>query len=420
MDENSSARVGHLVDHLFRHESGRMVSVLTKMLGIKNLDTAHDIVQDTLLKAMTLWPYGGIPNNPPAWLYAVAKNKAIDFLRAQKRTRNIDEISIDRQSSAESGSIDSMFVEDAIQDSQLRMIFACCHPTIPEESQIALSLKTLCGLSVSEIAKAFLTSDDTIAKRIYRAKEKIHQERIEMEVPSASSLHTRLEIVLNVLYLLFNEGYNSSHPDRLIREDICAEAMRLCHLLTLHPATNQPISNALLALMCFQSSRLRSRIDEKGNIITLKYQNRQTWNHALIQKGRDYLDRAAEDNIVSVYHLEAGIAALHAFAPSFEQTDWQSVYHLYEVLYSIKPGPVIALNKAIASSYAISNESALELLNKIKGLEKHYLYHAALGEVYFALNRKAEAKQHFERAASLTMSKTEQQFLTDKLETCMD
>lgn len=388
-----------------------MVSVLTRMLGIAHLDAVHDIVQDTLLKAMTAWRYGNVPDNPPAWLYTVAKNKAIDFLRSQRSAKERQEPELTEVAV----SLDELFLESEIQDSQLRMIFACCHPAIPEESQIALSLKTLCGLSVMEISRAFLTNEETIAKRIYRAKEKIIQDKIQLEVPSAAQLTPRLEIVLNVLYLMFNEGYNSSHPDELIRKDICAEAMRLCHLLTHHPATNLPVSNALLALMCFQSSRLMSRIGHEGNIITLKYQDRSTWNHALIRKGSDYLDIAVESNDVSVYHLEAAIASLHASSPAFEQTDWKGVYHLYEALYAMKPTPVVALNKAIASSYAVNYQSALALLQEIRGLEKHYLYHAALGEVYSALEKPKEARLHFEKAMHLTSSKIEQQFLQEKI-----
>jgi RNA polymerase sigma factor (sigma-70 family) len=409
-------QVNQLVDHLFRHESGRMVSVLTKMLGLKNLEVAQDIVQDTLLKAMTHWRYGKVPDNPPAWLYTVARNKAIDFIRAQKLNPKAEEIGERTLLSAEDSH--DIFLEREIQDSQLRMIFACCHPSIAEESQIALSLKILCGLSAQEIARAFLTLEETIAKRIYRAKEKILAEKIELEVPSASLLKSRLENVLHVLYLLFNEGYNSSNPDELIRKDICAEAMRLCHLLTGHALTRTPSSNALLSLMCFQSSRFESRISESGNIITLKYQDRSTWSRALIRKGIDYLDLAAEGDSFSKYHLEAAIASLHASAPSFEATDWKSVYHLYETLYLINPSPVVALNKAIASSYAVSNESAFDLLNKIKGLEKHHLYYAALGEVCLALNKKPEAERHFLQAFDLTPSKTEQQLLQEKILGC--
>ncbi len=417
MDGTSPSRVDKLVDHLFRHESGKMVAVLTRMLGIEHLDVAQDIVQDTLLKAMRLWSFERIPDNPPAWLYTVAKNKGIDFLRAQKTKRIVpfDHVSIERGAAQA-----DPFDEGEIQDSLLRMIFTCCHHAIPEESQIAISLKTLCGLSVGEIAKAYLTSEETVAKRIYRAKEKIRQENILLEVPPADTVAPRLDAVLRVLYLMFNEGYNSSQRDQLIREDLCAEAMRLTHLVTQHPATNLPSARALLALMCFQASRLQARVDEDGNIITLRYQDRSRWNGALIEKGRDYLDRASEGSSFTAYHLEAAIAGLHASAPSFEQTDWLTVYDLYQVLYFINPSPVVALNKAIASAYAVSHESALELLRKIKGLEKHHLYHAALGEVYDALGNLPEAKKHFEAAAGLTTSKAEQHLLTSKIAGCMD
>jgi RNA polymerase sigma factor (sigma-70 family) len=415
MDERSRPSVNKVVDHLFRHESVKMVAVLTKMLGIDHLDVAQDIVQDTLLKAMRIWSLQGLPDNPPAWLYTVARNKAIDFVRA-KKTRN--KVAIENTPETFDAVTMDIFGEGQIQDSMLRMIFACCHPAIPEESQIALSLKTLCGLSVEEISKAYLTSEDTVAKRIYRAKEKIRQEKISLEVPTDQAFPLRLEVVLRVLYLMFNEGYNSSSPDELIRKDLCAEAMRLTHLLTEHPSTGLPQVNALLALMCFQSSRLLARIDSNGNIITLKHQDRAQWNKALVQKGRDYLDRASDGWAVSVYHLEAAIASLHTSSPSFEQTDWLTVFDLYQILYSINPSPIVALNKAIASSYAVSNESALESLRKIKGLEKNHIYHAALAEVYQALGNLSEAKRHLEQARDLTASKAERQLLMDKIEGC--
>lgn len=420
MLSTKAADINKLVDHLFRHESGKMVAVLTKLLGFDNLETAHDIVQDTLLKAMTAWSFGNVPENPAAWLYHVAKNKAIDFLRREKSFRKFGVQFVQQQDAriVADTHIQNLFLENEIQDSQLRMMFACCHPLIPQESQIALALKTLCGMGVHEIAQAFITSNDTITKRIYRAKEKIRNEKIELEVPARALLTERLDTVLHTLYLLFNEGYNSSHTDNLIREDLCEDAMRLCHLLTQNPVTNLPVAKALLALMCFQSSRLQSRMDEHGNIITLKYQNRSTWNRHLIQKGFNYLDEAAEGNHFSTYHLEAGIASLHAAAPSFERTDWKGVYHLYEILYSLKPSPVIALNKAIASAYAISMQSALDALHQIKGLEKHHLWYATLGEIYFGLNKKEEAKNYFQQALGLTVSKSEQQLLHDKISNC--
>lgn len=420
MQASSTIQVNHLIEHLFRNESGKMIAVLTRLLGFDNLETAQDIVQDTLLKAMATWSYGRLPENPSAWLYRAAKNRAIDYLRREKIFQKISPEYI-RQLQPDLNidpAINNMFLDDEIQDSQLRMMFACCHPSIPVESQIALSLKTLCGLSVHEIANAFLTNDDAVTKRIYRAKEKIKQEKIELEVPHANAINSRLEAVLQSLYLLFNEGYNSSHPNKLIREDLCEASMRLCHLLTEQSFTNLPETKALLSLMCFQSSRFQSRVDDKGNIIILKYQDRTLWNRALIQRGFDYLDAAAEGNHFSAYHLEAAIASLHAAAPSFERTDWKGVYHLYDILYNLKPGPVIALNKAIASAYAVSKQAAFDSLIQIKGLENHYLYYASLGEMCLGLDKKEEAKKYFSKAIALTGSKSEQSLLQEKIIQC--
>jgi len=412
--------ITQLIDHLFRHESGKMISVLSKLLGLQNLETANDIVQDSLLQAMNTWSFKGIPDNPSAWLYRVAKNKAIDFLRKEKKFREISpQYSYLLQSEYTlSSTVNNLFLENEIQDSQLRMMFACCHPSIAEESQIALTLKTLCGLSVSEIAKAFLTNDETIAKRIYRAKEKIKVERIEMDVPDTNELSIRLDTVLKSLYLLFNEGYNSSHADQLIRGDLCEEAMRLCYLLTENKITSYPRVKALLSLMCFQASRLNTRLDDKGNIILLKHQDRKRWSRPLIKKGFDYLDAAVEPFEISTYNIEAAIASLHAASPSFDQTDWKSIYHLYEMLYQLQPNPVVAMNKAIASAYAVNKENALYELQQIKGLENHHLYYASIGEIYFDLENKSEAKKFYQKALDLTSSAYEQQLLKSKINNC--
>ena len=412
--------INQLVDHLFRHESGKMVAVLSKLLGLQNLEPAQDIVQDTLLQAMTTWSFNGIPDNPPAWLYRVAKNKAIDFLRKERTIREINpRYSYLLQSEYTlSSTVNELFLENEMEDSQLRMMFACCHPAIPEESQIALTLKTLCGLNVNEIAKAFLTTDETIAKRIYRAKEKIKAEKIELEVPQSHELSLRTDTVLKSLYLLFNEGYKSSNPDKLIREDLCEDAMRLCFLITQHSLTAFPRSKALLALMCFQASRLDARLDDKNNIILLKHQDRSKWNRSLMSKGFELMEESTEPFEISAYHLEAAIASQHATARSFEQTDWKSIYHLYEMLYQLQPNPVVAMNKAIASSYAISKQNALTELQQIKGLENHHLYYASIAEVYFDLENKTEAKRFFKKALELTSSGHEQQLLKSKIINC--
>ena len=408
------------IDHLFRHESGKMTAVLSRLLGLQNLETAQDIVQDTLLQAMSTWSYNNVPDNPAAWLYRVAKNKAIDFLRREKKFRELSpQYAYLLQSEYSlSPTVNNLFLENEIEDSQLRMMFACCHPLIPAESQIALTLKTLCGLSATEIAHAFLTTDETIAKRIYRAREKIKAEQIELTAPNGQELQERLDAVLKSLYLLFNEGYNSSHPDQLIREDLCEEAIRLCHLLTQHSLTCLPRTYALLSLFCFQASRLHARLDDKGHIIILKYQDRNKWNRSLIRRGFDYLEMAAEPFEISTYHLEAAIASQHAAASSFEQTDWKSIYHLYELLYQLQPNPIVAMNKGIASAYAISKQHALNELQQINGLDHHHLYFASLGELYLDMKEPLKAKEQFEKAIRLTDSVSEKKFLAEKIGLC--
>ena len=418
--------IRQLADHLFRHESGKMIAVLSRLLGIQQLETAEDIVQDTLLQAMHTWSYKGLPDNPAAWLMKAAKNRAIDLLRRQNRFNQISpEYAYLLQS--ESGlepALDQLFLDHEIRDSQLRMIFACCHPAIPHESQVALTLKTLCGLSTSEIAKAFLCPEETIAKRIYRAREKINKEQIKLQVPAGPALRERLDAVLNSLYLLFNEGYNSSHPEQLIREDLCAEAMRLCHLLTENKETNQPGTRALLSLICFQTSRLGARLDDSGQIILLQFQNRSQWYRPLIKKGFEYLDTSIRpeteaDSLraITPYHLEAVIASLHAAAPSFEKTDWNKIYQLYQLLLQYRPGPVVAMNKAIAAAYAIGKQEALNELLAIEGLEQYYLYHTSLGEMYVKTNRLPEARASFNRALKLAPNQREKALVAQKMST---
>ena len=411
------------IDKLFRHESGKLVSVLSKLLGLQHLDTAHDIVQDTLLQALSTWTYNGMPENPSAWLNRVARNKAIDYLRRGKNFKmNIGPqySHLLRSEYILTPTINQLFQDDEIQDSQLRMIFACCHPSIPAESQIALALKVLCGLSSKEIARAFLTNEETINKRIYRAKEKIRSDKIELELPAPHELLGRLDAVLKSLYLLFNEGYNSSHPDQLIREDLCEEAVRLTYLLTLHQITNKAKTQALLALFCFQTSRLHARLDDKGNIILLKYQDRNKWFQPLIRRGFFYMDFAVTEPFeTSDYHIEAAIASLHASAKTFDETDWKMICFLYGQLYKIQPTPIIALNKAIACGYALNKENALEELKQITGLENYYLYYTSIGELYYELNNKEEAKKYYEKAMKLTTSRQEQQLLINKIQNCL-
>jgi RNA polymerase sigma-70 factor (ECF subfamily) len=409
--------VHQLVSHLFRHEAGKMAAVLTRLLGFHSLELAEDIVQDTLVKALSTWKIKGVPDNPQAWLYTVAKRKALDVIREQKiHEQHHTEIGLALKSEwTLAPTVANLFLENEIEDSQLRMMFACCHPSIPYESQIALTLKTLCGLSIEEIANSFLTNSETITKRLYRAREKIREENISLEGPIPAHLPGRIDAVLHSLYLLFNEGYNSSHPDSLIRHELCSEAMRLCLLMVNNKITAIPKAKALLALMCFQASRSEARVNNAGTIILLKDQDRSKWNNALIEKGKYYLEHAAEGNEFSEYHIEAAIAGCHTRAISFKETDWEQILQLYTLLSEIKPGPVIELNKAIAIGYARSSSEGLQALKSIKGLEQHYLYHSAMGDFYIDVGNLEEAKVCYQRALSLTSSNTEKELLQRKL-----
>lgn len=409
-------QVNQLVGHLFRYEAGRMAAVLTRMLGFQSLDLAEDIVQDTLMKALSAWKIKGIPDNPSAWLYTVAKRQAIDTIRkhrlqAQHHESILHEL---RSEWTLTPALNNLFGENEIEDSQLRMMFACCHPAIPYESQIALTLKTLCGLSIQEIANSFITSTEVINKRLYRAREKIRDERISLDAPAPAAMPGRLDAVLQTIYLLFNEGYNSSHPDELIRHDLCEEPIRLCILLTRNPVTDVSETRALLALLCFQASREDARTGIDGKIILLKDQDRSKWNMALIEQGKSFLERSSDGDAISAYHIEAAIAGCHARASAFENTDWKMITGLYSILSQIKPGPIVSMNLAIAMGYSRSPTVGLDALRSITGLEDYYLYHAAMGDFYARLGNHAQAQQCFRTAAELTASQPEKDLLAMK------
>jgi RNA polymerase sigma factor (sigma-70 family) len=411
--------VEQLIGHLFRHEAGKMTAVLYRLLGVGNGQIAEDIVQDTLLKAMETWGFHGVPQNPQAWLYTVAKNKALDFVRSKKRHELIhSELAELHQSGwAVSASVNMLFLENEIQDSQLRMMFACCHPSISEESQIALTLKTLCGLSTLEIASAFLTSEETIQKRIFRAKEKLREQHIKLEVPPVEALPLRLDAVLRMIYLLFNEGYYSTNSENQVRLDLCEEAVRLNYLLLQSSDLRLPKVQALMALMCLQSSRFPSRHDKDGATVLLQHQDRSRWNQELMNRGFSFLEEASRGNELSDYHIEASIAAVHATAKSFEETNWLQLVTLYEVLFSMKPSPIIAMNKAIAVGYATHPERGVQELLSIQGLEQNHFYYAALGRFYQLDSKKNEALTSFQKALSLAKSTTDIDFLKSTIGT---
>lgn len=412
--------VTKVVDHLFRHESGKMVAVLTRVFGFANIEQAEDIVQDTLIRALETWKFGKIPDNPQAWLYRTAKNKAIDLIRHQKVKHKIESELAPLLKSEYTlvHSMNEMFRENEIKDSQLRMMFACCHPAINTESQLTLMLKTLCGLSSKEIGNAFLSNEDTIQKRLYRTKEKIKEEHISLDYPGADSMPIRLDTVLKALYLLFNEGYNSSHPEKLIRDDLCEEAIRLTLLLTENSKTNLPQTNALLALMCYQASRFGARLDDKGFMVLLKDQDRTHWNKFLIERGNEYINRAAEGDMIHEYHFEAAIASLHANSKSYEETNWNLILQLYNNLSNRTHNPMVAINRAIVLGEVEGYDKAIHELKKIKGLNENCYYNTSLGEMYLKSGNKNEAVSYFQHALELTSSNAEIELIRRKINMC--
>ena len=417
MEENAS--FNQLVDHLFRHETGKMIAVLTRLFGIHNLSMAEDVVQDAFVKAVQTWKFNALPDNPSAWLMQVAKNKALDILRRKNLFDNYSKEFSTQIQEISNEFVDQVFLDTEIADSQLQLIFACCHPSLKEEDQIALTLKTISGFGVPEIAKALLTQEATIQKRLYRAKQFILKNNIQLEIPTGKELLARLETVYTVLYLIFNEGYNSSKADELIRKDLCAEAMRLCLLLSEHKASDEPATYALLALMCFQASRFESRLDENSSIILLAQQDRNKWNKELINRGYYYLNHSSEGKHLTVYHVESAIAAEHCMAASFEETNFERLLSLYDLLYEIKPTPVVQLNRAVVLSYTGKTQEAIDCVHTIINidhfLETQYIFNSVLGELYARNAQPQEAKNYFDHALKLTQSDAEKKLLKEKL-----
>ncbi|HEY4111363.1 RNA polymerase sigma factor [Puia sp.] len=408
-----------LVDHLFRHEAGKMIAVLTRIFGIHNLELVEDTVQETFLKALQVWKFGAMPDNPSAWLMRVARNHTVDLIRRQQKFADVStELSMRLQSETEIA-IEQFFLETEIADSQLRMVFTCCHPDLNLEDQVALTLKTVSGFGVQEIAKALVSNEAAIQKRLYRAKEYIREHDVRFEIPSGFALNDRLETVYMVLYLLFNEGYNSSKADELIRYDLCAEAMRLCKLVTEHKVTAQPSGFALLSLMCFQASRFESRLGEDNTIILLHQQDRQKWDRQLIQMGYHYLNGSSTGEVLSVYHLESAIAAEHCLAPDFASTNWPAMLRLYDYLLEQKPTPIVKLNRAIILAQTAGVAAAIDTILDIPGiaglLEQHYIYAAVLGDLYSRSGNFPEARRLLEKAYDLTPSLAEKKLLQEKM-----
>jgi RNA polymerase sigma factor (sigma-70 family) len=419
----ANGEISQLAEHLFRQEAGKLVSVLTGIFGIDRLQLAEDVVQEALIRALQTWPYYGIPKNPAAWITQTAKNLALDLIRREKLFRDKQpEIaaSVD-QWSADSRSDDSPLFDTEIKDSRLRLMFACCHPLIAPEEQTALALKTLCGFSASEIAKAFLTTEAAIAKRLTRARQKIRELRIPFEIPSGNELSARLNGVLQTLYLLFNEGYKASSGENLVKKDLCNEAIRLAKLLVEHPVGNQPRLHALVALMLLNAARFPTRTDAEGNILRLKEQDRSRWDRAMIGSGMSHLLQSAEGDEISDYHLQAGIAACHCAAGDYESTDWPQILSLYDRLIVVDDSPVVALNRAVAVANVHGPTAGIEAVEAIRNrgkLSSYYLLYAVLGEFEAQLGNPKTAAEHFRTARQLTEIKSEKIFLSKRIQAC--
>jgi len=405
--------INGLVDHLFRHRAGQMVATLTRIFGPEHLPLAEEVVQESLIAALTQWSFHGVPDNPAGWLFRVARNKALDQLRRQT--------TFQQKEPEIAAALSNVAIEENSGDDTLSMMLMCCHPTIPEESRIALTLKTVGGFSVEEIARAFLAKKETIAQRLVRAKKLIRDQSIAMEMPSRSELPQRLESLLKVIYLMFNEGHSAHEGDALVRADLCDEAIRLGSILAEHSATVSPAVHALLALMLLQAARLPARVDACGDLAVLEEQDRSRWDRQFITRAMRHLEASASGDEITTYHVEAAIAACHAAAPSFEETDWRHIVSLYDELLEMNPSPVAALNRAVAIAMSQGPRAGIDAVESIAArdsLREYPLLYSTLGELWLRSGNRSRAAEEFSRALELPSSMPEKRFLLRKLESC--
>jgi RNA polymerase sigma factor (sigma-70 family) len=400
-----------LIPHLFRTEYRKIVSVLCRRFGFDHIEIAEDIASDTFAVAAQTWGLNGAPKNPAGWLYTVAKNKAKNHLQHHTvfETRVMPGI---KNSSSELYETDIDLSPQNILDSQLQMMFAICHPSIPPEAQIGLSLRILCGFGIQEIAEAFLSNKETINKRLFRAKEKLREANIKIEFPGQAEIDRRLENVLTTIYLLFNEGYYSVSQNEVLRKDLCFEAIRLCQMLIDNKDTDKPQVNALLALMYFQASRFEARMNKNGEIVLYDEQDTSLWDAGMITRGGYFLNRSASGGQLSKYHLEATIAW---WSTKKEDTPekWENILQLYNRYLQIEYSPVAALNRTYALSKANGKAEAIIEAEKLK-LENNQFYFALLGELYTGVDND-KAKQHFQRALSLVKTSADRQIIQNKI-----
>lgn len=417
----SEKKFDTLVSDLFRHESGKMTAVLTKIFGLKHIDFAEDIVQETFATAIHNWSLNGLPDNPPAWLYRVAKNKALDQIRKNRYSEELDVSEENKRLLHSEYTVEYMmnklWVEDEIKDDLLRMMFACCHQSIKLESQVTLVLKTLCGFSTAEIASALVVNEQTVSKRLYRVKEFFRTNDIKPSFPPANEIRERVNAVLTSIYLLFNEGYSSTHNGLHIRKDLLNQAMYLCKLLTENKLTNLPETSATLALMCFHTARIDSRMDDEGNMILLADQDRSCWNVELINQGYVYLNASATGQL-STYHFEAAIAYEHCIARSFEETNWKQILAYYDLMLQVNANHVVALNRLIIYRQVHGLEDTLKAIKNSPfrdDWDANYLFNSFMGDL-FKETEPNKALNYYEKAINQGANETEIKLLKDKIE----
>lgn len=405
----SKTNISDKINHLFRYEYGKLVSVLTKTFGPSNIELAEDVIQDAMLEALKQWEYKGIPENPIGWIYKVAKYKAVNIVNREKYKRKYSSEAAHHLQSewTVEPALNHIFTAKEIADDQLRMIFTCCHPSISSDSQIALTLKTLCGFSIAEISKAFLTNEESIKKRLVRARKTIREANYPFEVPIGIDLEKRLKSVLETIYLLFNEGYNASSGTDLIRYELCEEAIRLSEII----ANNSNISNkstvyALLALMNLNVSRFNARTDKYNNIVDLQNQDRTKWDKKMLSKGLAYLELSTKDKEISNYHILATISAHHCTSKDYESTKWESILSLYDNLIKIDNSSIVQLNRTIVISKIRGVKVALKELESIKDksiLHSYLPYYTTKAEFHFQNNEKEAAKKLLNKALQLSL-----------------
>jgi RNA polymerase sigma factor (sigma-70 family) len=409
-----------LVEHFFRHEAGRLISVLTRIFGWRNFELVEDMVQATLLDALQSWRIQ-VPENPAGWVHRIAKNKILDKLRREKIGQRVLEERTQRQLLRED-KLDEMFLDTEIEDSQLRMMFACCHPHLARENQIALTLKALCGFGHSEIAHALLVNEETIKKRLQRATRDLIDHQITFDPPPAEELTQRLDSVHQVLYLLFNEGYSSSDGEAAIRTDLCEEAARLCHLLCSQSRFARPATHALMALMLFHAARLEARLDRHGYILLMEEQDRTQWDWGLIRCAQEFLAKSAEGTSVSTFHLEAAIACQYCTSKSYPETDWPAILRYYDALLAIHHSPLYRLNRAIVVAEIegpLAGLNALEEIGQDSTWRHYHLYDATVGELYRRSGDLVLARQYLEAARSNTHSRFDRELIDRRLAKCL-